>query len=96
MNEPVARHVDTAWQQRAVCGVLLLLGISGCSAAETIKVETVTSTITLRDWEPEGGTRSMIGLTFGGAKVLAVVQTDPMQESVAAFLARMRAAGKQH
>jgi len=59
---------------------------------ETIKVETVGPSVTLKDWEAPDRPSTIVGLALGNAKVLAVNQTDAIHDSVVALLAKLRAA----
>ena len=53
-------------------------------------IQTVTSTVEPESWEEVGGPGSVSGMSYPGADVLVIRQTDEVHEEIASLLARMR------
>ncbi len=54
-------------------------------------IDTITSTVAATDWDEVGGPGSIVGQTFGSARVLVVAQTYQHHEEVARLLKEIRA-----
>ncbi len=53
-------------------------------------IQTVTSTVEPESWDEVGGPGSVSGMSYPGADVLVIRQTDEVHEEIASLLARMR------
>jgi uncharacterized protein YfaS (alpha-2-macroglobulin family)/TolA-binding protein len=53
-------------------------------------IQTVTSTVEPESWDEVGGPGSVSGMSYPGADVLVIRQTDQVHEEIASLLARMR------